>query len=156
MLRTCLPILLLLFSLAPVVAGHTPPKIFLAIYVQTTGEGLPSSQARPIQVPPDGQTILIRTIPEITEHNLIDIEEDASGSIHFRFDHDGQVDLSAVTGEYQGRILVLTINGYVFFAPLIDEQITDGELIMPHHLDPTILKLLQDVAQKNVKEANRR
>jgi hypothetical protein len=27
---------------------------------------------------------------------------------------------------------------------------------MPHHLDPAILKLLQDVAQKNVQEANRR
>jgi hypothetical protein len=155
MFRLFLPTLLLFLALTPAMAGHSPPKIFLAIYVQTTGEGLPLSQARPIQVPPDGQTILIRSLPEITEHNLIDVQEDASGSVHFHFDHDGQVDLSAVTGDNQGRILVLTINGYVFFAPIIDEQITDGELIMPHHLDAPILKLLQDVAQKNVKEANR-
>ena len=156
MFRIFLPILLFVFTLAPVLAGHSPPKIFFAIYVQTTGEGLPTSQARPIQIPPDGQTILIRALPEVTEHNLIDVQEDASGSVHFRFDHDGQVALSAATGEYQGRILVLTINAFIFYAPVIDEQITDGELIMPHHLDPTILKLLQDVAQQNVKEANRR
>jgi hypothetical protein len=156
MFRLCLPALLFFLAAAPAMAGHSPPQIFLAIYVQTTGEGLPASQARPIQVPPDGQTILIRALPEITEHNLVDVQEDASGSVHFLFDHDGKINLSAVTAENQGRILVLTINGYVFFAPLIDEQITSGELIMPHHLDAPILKLLQDVAQKNVKEANRR
>lgn len=156
MFRLCLPTLLFFLALTPALAGHSPPKIFFAIYVQTTGNGLPNSQARPLQVPPDGETILVRTIPEVTEHNLIDVQQDASGYVHFRFDHIGQVDLSAVTGQNQGRILVLTINGFVLYAPLIDEQITDGELVMPHHLDPVIIKLLQDVAQKNVKEANRR
>jgi hypothetical protein len=155
MFRHHLPILLLLIALTPAMAGHSPPKIFLAIYVQTTGEGQPSSQARTIQVPPDGQTIMIRSLPDLTERNLVDVQQDADGSIHFRFDHQGQVDLEAITGQNQGRILVLTINGFIFYAPLIDEQISDGELIMPHHLDPAIFKLLQDVAQKNVQEANR-
>jgi hypothetical protein len=45
---------------------------------------------------------------------------------------------------------------YVFYAPIIDEQIDNGELVMPHHLDPPILQLLQQVAQENVKEAARR
>ena len=156
MLRLCLPTLLFFLALTPALAGHSPPKIFFAINIQTTGNGLPSAQARPIQVPPDGETILIRAIPEVTERNLVDVQQDASGYVHFRFDHDGQVILSAVTGQYQGRILVVTINGYLVYAPLIDEQITDGELVMPHHIDPAVLKLLQDVAQENVKEANRR
>jgi len=156
MFRLFLQTLLFFLALTPAMAGHSPPKIFLAIYIQTTGNGLPSSQARPIQVPPDGETILIRSLPEVTEHNLVDVQEDTSGYIHFRFDHDGQVNLSAATGQNQGRLLVVTLNGIIIFAPLIDEQITDGELVIPHHLDPTILKLLQDVAQQNVTEANRR
>ncbi|MCE0499255.1 MAG: hypothetical protein LV481_15050 [Methylacidiphilales bacterium] len=156
MFRLCLATLLFILALTPAVAGHSPPKIFLAIYVQTTGNGLPGSQASPVKVPPDGETILVRTIPEVTERNLIDVQQDASGFVHFRFDHDGQVDLDAVTGQNQGRILVVTLNGIIVYAPLIDEQISNGELVMPHHVDPVVLKLLQEVAQQNVKEANRR
>jgi len=155
MLRICVFIPLVFLAPILALAGHSPPKIFFAVYVQTTGQGLPPSEARPIQVPPDGQTILIRALPEITEHDLIDVQEDSSGSVHFRFDHQGQVDLSAVTAENQGRILVVTLNGFVYFAPLIDEQITDGELVVPHHLDPRIIQLLQGVAQANVKAMKR-
>lgn len=151
----CLSMLFLLLTVPPAQAGHSPPKIMLRIYVQTT-EGLPASQAQPISLPPNGETIQIRAFPEITERDLVDVQADASDAVHFRFNHDGQVALTAVTAQNQGRILVLTINGYVFYAPIIDEQIDNGELVMPHHLDPPILQLLQQVAQENVKEAARR
>ena len=47
------------------------------------------------------------------------------------------------------------LNGYIIYAPVIDEQITNGELILPHSLPPQVLQLLQDVAQKNVRKANK-
>jgi len=152
----CLSILLLLLGLVSAQAGHSPPKILFRIYVQTVGEGLPANQAQTIPLPPNGEMIQIRAFPEITEHDLVDVQADASDAVHFRFNHQGQVALSAVTAQNQGRILVLMIDGYVFYAPIIDEQLDSGELVMPHHLDPKILKLLQDEAQKNLKEAAKR
>jgi preprotein translocase subunit SecD len=153
--RFFLPALFLVLALAPAQAGKSPPKIFLAVYVQTTGDGQADTQSRPMQIPPNGETIMIRSLPEITERNLVDAQQDSAGNLHLHFDHIGQVNLSAVTGQNQGRILVLTLNGYILFAPLIDEQITDGELIVPHALDPRVLKLLQDTAAQNIREANR-
>ena len=151
----CLPTFFLLSTLLPAQAGHSAPKILLNINVQTSGEGLPLNQAHSIAVPPNGETILIRTLPEITQRDLVDVQVDASDAVHFRFNHDGQVALNAVTAQNQGRILVLMLNGYILYAPVIDEQISDGELIMPHHLDPKVIQLLQETAQKNLQQAAR-
>ena len=144
---------LLLF--VPAHAGHSPPKIFLRIYVQTTGEGLPDTQATRVTLPPNGDTIQIRAMPELTEHNLIAVQTDAAGSVHLIFDHQGQVVLSAFTAENQNRIMVMMIDGYIVYAPLIDEQITTGELVVPRKLGPDVLKLLQETAQKNIQEHSR-
>ena len=65
------------------------------------------------------------------------------------------VALSAATAQNQGRILVVLINGYVIYAPSIDEQITSGELDVPHPISSQVLLQLQEVAQKNLKQANR-
>ena len=112
-------------------------------------------EATAISLPPNGEKILIRTLPEVTERELIDVEQDASGTVHLQFNHEGQVSLSAVTAQNQGRILVVLINGYVIYAPIIDEQITSGELDLPHPIPPQILQLLQDLARNNVKQAAR-
>jgi preprotein translocase subunit SecD len=136
----------------PARAGHTPPKIFLRIYIQTN-EGLPATEAQPLMIPPDNEVIQVRTLPEVTEADLIGVESDPSGSVHFHFNHIGQVNLDAVTAQNQGRILVVMLDGIVIYAPTIDEQITDGELIVPHPLNPAVVKLLQDTAEKNVEES---
>ena len=133
---------------APARAGKTPPKISLSIHVQTT-EGLPGNEAQTVQLPPNGDAIQIRTIPEATERNLISVNPQASGTLLI-FDHEGQINLSAVTGQNQGRILVVLINGYVVYAPIIDEQIDNGQLLLPHPLAPQIVQMLQAEAQKNV------
>jgi hypothetical protein len=146
--------LLLLLAL-PAHASHSPPKILFRVFVQTAGEGLPANEAREVVVPPNNETIMVRAMPELTEQNLVDVRADASGSVHFLLDHAGQVDLDAVTGQDQGRILVVSLNGYVIYAPIIDEQITNGELIVPHPLDPRILELLQQIAQQNVRQARK-
>jgi hypothetical protein len=151
----CLLIVLLLSLPAPARAGHTPPKIFLRIHVQTAGEGLPSTQAITVALPPNGEQIQIRALPEVSEMNLIGVEQDSTGQVHLQFNHQGEVNLSAVTGENQGRILVVMLNGYIVYAPVIDQQITNGELILPHSLTPQILQLLQDVAQKNLRKSNK-
>ena len=151
----CLLVGFLLLLVAPARAGHTPPQVFLRIYVQTTGEGLSAQQASTVTLPPNGETIQIRTLPEITERELIDVKADASGAVHLRFNHQGQVALNAVTSQNENRILVVMLNGYVVYAPTIDEQIDDGELILPHPLPSQAVQLLQDIARKNVQQASR-
>ena len=150
-----LPLSLLLLALLPARAGHSAPKIFLRVYIQTAGEGLPASQARTISLPPNDETIQIRLLPEVTERDLMEVKTDLSGAVRLIFNHEGQVNLSAVTAQNQGRILVLMIDGYVTYAPIIDEEITNGEIDIPHPLSPQILQLLQEVARQNDKEAAR-
>jgi hypothetical protein len=141
-----------LFLLAlPAHAGHSPPKIIFRIFIQTADQGMPASEAMQVTIPPNNETIMVRSMPELTEANLVEVHSDTSGNVHFLFDHPGKVDLDAITGQYQGRIMVVSLNGYVIYSPLIDEQITTGELIVPHPLDPVIVKLLEDTAQKNVR-----
>jgi preprotein translocase subunit SecD len=146
---------LLLFCLSPARAGSSPPKILLRIYVQTSGEGLPGTEARQITIPPNNEAIMIRAIPEVTEGDLIAVHADAAGNIHFFFDHQGQINLDAVTAQNQGRILVVTLDGYIIYAPLIDEQISTGELVMPHPLDPKVIQALQETAQHNVEQSHK-
>jgi hypothetical protein len=136
-------------------AGHSPPKVFLRVHVQTTGEGQSPMEVMNVNVPPDNDKILVRMLPEASESQLIGIEQDASGGVRLHFNHAAQVNLSAVTGQNQGRILVVLIDGNVVYAPVIDTQITNGELDIPHPIPPVIVQLLQDVAKHNVKEANR-
>jgi len=151
----CLLTGLLLLTLQPAQAGHSAQKIFLRIHIQTSGEGLPATQVTQIALPPNGETILIRAMPESTERDLIGIQTDASGSTHLQFNHDGQVALSVATGQNQGRIMVVMLDGFIIYAPVIDQQITNGELIIPRQLTPQALQLLQDVVKKNVRELNR-
>jgi hypothetical protein len=143
---------LLLLTFLPAKAGHTPPKVILRIHVQTTGEGQSTLEATSIQLPPQGEQILMRTLPEVSEAQLIDVQQDTNGA-RLKFDHTGQVSLSAATAQNQGRILIVLIDGQVVYAPTIDEQITNGELDIPHPLPPIIIQLLQEVAKDNLRRA---
>jgi preprotein translocase subunit SecD len=148
-----------LFALAlllalPAHAGKTPPKITLRIHVQTTGDGLSENQAQTVYLPPNGEPIQLRALPEVSERNLIAVDPSPGGTL-LSFDHQGQINLSAVTAQNQGRILVVFINGYIIYSPVIDEQITSGQLLIPHALAPQVVQLLQDVAQKNVRDASK-
>ena len=152
---TCLLMGFLFLTFLPAQAGHSAPKVVLRIHVQTTGEGQSPLEVTTISVPPNGEQIQVRTLPEITEHELVDVRQDASGVTHLLFNHVGQVSLSVVTAQNQGRILVVLIDGYVVYAPVIDEQITNGELDLPHQINPQVLLLLQEVARQNVRKAAR-
>jgi hypothetical protein len=149
--RMLLLIGLLVVMLQPAHAGHKPPDIFLRIYVQTTGEGLPAMQATTIVLPPNNEEIQIRALPEVTEHELIDVKPEPDGGVRLFFNHQGQVNLSAVTAQNQDRILVVMINGYVVYAPTI----ANGQLAIPHPINAQALQLLQETAQKNVEKAAR-
>ena len=145
---------LLLLTLLPARAGHTPPKVTLRIHVQTTGEGQSTLEVAQIRVPPAGDTILIRAIPELSEIELVGVEQDANG-LHLQFNHTGTVDLNAVTAQNQGRLMVVVIDGNVVYAPTIDTQISDGQLTVPHQIPTQVVQLLQQLAQQNVRKANR-
>jgi hypothetical protein len=142
--------LVLLIAL-PAHAGKSPPKLLLRIHVQTTGSGLAADQARTVLLPPNGEPIQVRFLPEVTERNLINVEQRANGTLLF-FDHEGQINLSAVTAQNQGRILVVFLNGYIIYAPVIDEQITNGQLLLPHALAPQIVQILLQMAAANLRE----
>jgi hypothetical protein len=154
MRRICLLAGFLVLVFLPARAGHSPPKILLRIHVQTTGPGQSPMEVSSITLPPHGETIQVRTLPELTEQELVAVRQDAAG-IHLLFNHQGQVALDAVTAQNQGRILVVLIDGFVVYAPIIDEQITDGELVLPRQLNAQIIGLLQDVALRNIRQANR-
>jgi preprotein translocase subunit SecD len=146
----------LLFALAllitlPAHAGQSPPQLLLRIHVQTTGSGMSETQARTVLLPPNGEPIQVRALPEVSERNLINVEQRSNGTLLF-FDHEGQINLSAVTAQNQGRILVVFLNGYIIYAPVIDEQITDGQLLLPHPLAPQIVTILQQMAAKNLRQ----
>ncbi len=145
---------LLLLTFLPAQAGKTPPKVTLRIHVQTTGEGQSTLEVAHVRVPPDGEDILVRAIPEVSEGQLVDAEQDADG-LHLRFNHTGTVDLNAATAQNQGRILVVLIDGVVLYAPTIDTQISNGELDIPHPIPANILQLLQQVAAQNVRQINK-
>jgi preprotein translocase subunit SecD len=145
---------LALFVVLPAHAGKSPPKITLRVHVQTTGDGLSQNQAQTVFLPPNGEPIQLRALPEASEHNLVSVDPRPGGTL-LSFDHDGQINLSAVTAQNQGRILVVFINGFIVYAPVIDEQITNGQLLIPHELAPHIIQQLQDLAKKNVRNASR-
>lgn len=149
-------LVLLALLAAPVHAGKTPPKILLRIHVQTTGDGLADGKsAQTIYLPPNNEPIQIRSIPEVSEQNLVGVVPQRNGTL-LLFDHTGQVNLSAVTAQDQGRILVVFLDGYVIYSPVIDEQITSGQLLLPHPLPAEVVKLLQDLAAKNVREKQKK
>ena len=145
-LRLCLGMLCVIFL--PAHAGHAPPVVFMRVYIQTN-EGLPPTEAQPVQIPPDNEVIQVRTLPEVTERELTAVETDTTGAVHLHFDHTGQIDLDAATAQNQGRIMVVMINGIIVYAPTIDTQLSNGELILPHPLQPAIVALLQKKAQDN-------
>jgi hypothetical protein len=152
---TCLLIGFLFLGFQPAQAGHSPPKVVLRIHIQSTGEGQSPLEVTTITIPPNGEKIQVRTLPEVTEGELISVQQDLSGGVRLQFNHVGQVNLSAVTAQNQGRILVVLIDGYVVYAPTIDEQITTGELDIPHPINSHVVQLLQEVVRKNLKEAAR-
>jgi hypothetical protein len=143
---------LALFIVLPAHGGKSPPKLLLRIHVQTTGSGLAENQARTVLLPPNNEPIQVRGLPEVSERNLIGVEPQKNGGTLLAFDHEGQINLSAVTAQNQGRVLVVFLNGYIIYAPIIDEQITNGQMLLPHPLDPKIVKLLQDIAADNTRE----
>lgn len=152
---TCLSLALLVFTFLPAHAGHSPPKIVLRVHVQTTGEGQSPMEATAIALPPNGEKIMVRTLPEATEQQIVAVEPTSSGGMRIQFNHVGQVALSAVTAQNTNRILVVLINGYVVYAPVIDQQITSGELDIPSGIPPQAVKMLQDQAAKNVRQAQK-
>ncbi len=144
---------LIVVSFLPAHAGHKPPKIFIRIHIQTAGEGLPTTQAVSVPIPPNGEIIQIRAIPEVSEQDLVDVKADASGSVFLFLNHRGKVNLDASTGQNEGKILVVLLNGVVIYAPVIDQQISNGVFVIPHPLPPEVIQQLQEVAKQNVKDA---
>ncbi len=150
----CLFVALFVALFIPAHAGHSPPKFSLQVHIQTTGEGQSNLEAVSIALPPDGQQILIRTLPEASEKDLIAVDQDEKG-LHLQFNHSGQVNLSAVTAQNQGRILVVLIDGKVIYAPVIDTQITSGALDIPMRVPDVLLKMMQDEAAYNVRQTKK-
>jgi hypothetical protein len=145
---------LILLTILPAQAGHSAPKVLFRVHVQTTGTGLSEDQAHTVLLPPNGEAIQVRALPEVSEQNLIGVEPKPGGTL-FSFDHQGQVALDAVTAQNQGRILVVLVDGYVVYAPLIDQQISNGQLLVPRPMAPNVIQLLKQVAAQNLREHTR-
>ena len=99
--RSFLLLALTTLNLLPAHAGSKPPQLMLRVYIQTAGEGLASTQAQSIAIPPNGEIIQIRALPEVSEKDLVDVKTDASGGTELILNHRGRVNLDASTGENQ-------------------------------------------------------
>jgi hypothetical protein len=154
LMRFLLLLALALSIVLPAQAGHTPPKILLRIHVQTTGSGMGPDQAQTVAIPPNNEIIQVRALPEVTEGDLIGVDARPGGTLLI-FDHTGQVNLDAATAQNQGRIMVVLLDGYVIYAPVIDEQISNGQLLLPHPLAPQVVQVLKDVAAKNARDRSK-
>lgn len=154
MSRSLLSLFCLTLLCLPVQAGHSGPKLLFRIHVQTTGQGLSDQEAIPITLTHPNENILVRALPEITENDILTVQEEASGT-RFYFNHEGKVALDVFTAQNQGRAMVVLLNSEVIYAPIIDEEITTGQLLIPKKFKPEILEALKDIAEKNTKEATR-
>jgi preprotein translocase subunit SecD len=137
------------------IAGASKPQVILRIHVQTEGKGLSSNQVFPVQLRQPEETIFVRAQPEISEADLIAVEdwaaEDSGQAVQVQFNSRGQQALNALTLQHQGQAMVIFLNGRVIYSALIDVNLSRGTLIIPRGVAETEVAMLKAQVKKNLK-----
>jgi preprotein translocase subunit SecD len=136
-------------------AGSSKPQVSFRIHVQTEGKGLSTNQAFPIQLRQPEETIYVRAQPEVSEADLIAIEdwtaEDAGQAVQVQLNPRGQQALNALTLQHQGQALVIFLNGRVVYSAVIDVNLNRGTLIIPSGVAEAEVTLLKAQVKKNLR-----
>jgi preprotein translocase subunit SecD len=135
-------------------AGAAKPTVLFRIHLQSSGQGLSANQIIPVQVPPSGERIFVRTIPEVTEREIIAAELRPTGQgtgLYVKFNERGTLILDSITTQNQGLTFVIYFNNRILYAPIIDSRITNGELLIPREIAAEEITALQQLAQRQAK-----
>jgi len=125
--------------MAPVLAGcalfgsHDKSKdISLGIYEQVD-EALPAENKQSVQIPHTDLKLTINPFPQLTERDVQSAElYDTVGgkAVFLRFDPHGTIVLDELTTRARGQYLTITINHRPVSAWLVDQRITNGQLLI--------------------------
>jgi preprotein translocase subunit SecD len=154
MLRVLICGLIGLGLLSGAQAGGGKPPVSFRIHSQTNGEGLSKNQAMPVVLDDPPETIQVNTLPDLSERDLVAVqarETQAGRQMWVKFNAHGTVVLNAVTTQSMGRIFVVFLNQKQIFAPVIDQRIGSGELLIPYAVSDAEIKALEEAIKKNAK-----
>jgi hypothetical protein len=110
-------------------AAEKPPVLF-RVHLQAP-EGAKGMVTIPLTLFNPPETIAIRSIPELSEKDILRVHASADGKILVEFNDFGRTKLELATSTGRGLILVVIVNGRVIYAPLIDIPLTKGGLALP-------------------------
>lgn len=133
------------------VAGSSPPKSTFRVHVQTTQYGAPGTQNLPVNLLNPSKQIMVKAQPELSERDIVKVESapaDTGVALRLTLSEHGKIVLNTVTTQSQGMIMVVFLNGRVVYAPIIDQIIYDGVLIIPGAVAPDEVPLLEKAAKE--------
>ncbi len=141
------------FTLSSTQAASPKPKVTFRAHIETgAASGLAATQVQQVMLLDPEQIIYVRTIPEISENDIEDIEPRITpqgvGAL-IKLNRRGRVSLNTATNENLGRILVFILNGRVIYAPVLDMPITQGQFLIPRGFLPEEIEKLKKQIKKN-------
>jgi len=110
-------------------AAERPP-VLLRVHLQAP-EGAKGMATAPVTLFNPPETIAIRSIPEVSEKEIVRITSRPDGTLLVELDDFGATKLEIATSTGRGLILVVLVNGRVVYAPRIDTTLTQGRLLLP-------------------------
>jgi hypothetical protein len=153
-------VLLAVLALPPASAraGAPAPQVNLRICVQVDAQSgaTGSKQTAPIRLSNPDEVIYIKSLPEVTERDLVGIEPYSgvageTGAI-FHFSSHAAIELNNTTLQNEGRILVVLLDGRPIYSPVIDAPLNSGDFVVPRGVLPAEMTELQKVIKENLQQ----
>ena len=148
-MRTVLAAFMLwVFSLSMAEAEGAKPPIVLRFYLQVMSQT--GSNWMQVEVPDPPQPILIEKYSFLSEKYVTEATALPDGNTMIQFDPIGTNVLDTTTSGSTGKILVVICNSRVIYAPVIDQPLRQGRMIVPG-ITPEELKTLKEYIVKHRK-----
>ena len=140
-MRTALATLTLWVAfLAVAGAGGSKPPIVLRFHLQTMSQT--GTNWTQVEVPDPPQMILVEKYSFLSEKYVTQATALPDGNTLIQFDSIGSNVLDTTTSSAPGKILVVICNSRVVYAPVIDQPLRQGRIIVPG-ITPEELKALK-------------
>jgi len=124
-------------------AGGSKPAIVLRFHIQVSEhEQVDNNSVIRVFVPDPDEAVLIHKFASLSEKNVAQATALADGGTLIQFDSTGSTILDTDTTTNIGKILVVICNGRVIYAPIIDQPMRQGRMVLPGIL-PEEVKALQ-------------
>ncbi|MDD5262447.1 MAG: hypothetical protein PHD76_11435 [Methylacidiphilales bacterium] len=134
--------------LSAAIAGSSKPGFVLRFYLQSTTQT--GSNWTLVEVPDPPQTIAIEKYGFLSEKYIDKATLLPDGTTLIQFDSIGVNVLNTTTSANIGKIMVVVCNNRVIYAPVIDQPLTQGRIMLPG-IQPEELKQLREYIEKHKK-----